>query len=678
MSKQNNNWYQDPLLIAAVQFEQVDDESFLAPKILDDAKFNTEQLLHVFGKEVIGLYQKERDEECVRRYINMAPDRNIILYSNAHIVSKPTYEEHKDWAQITPDGIAAPGYTNEIMICMNSPWRDYFFDRVREMLELPIKGLFLDGPLFIGTGCFCPHCRALFEEMYGHSMDEGTRTEIRNFKAKHVARFIKDVRAIIHETRPEVVLYANSHGLSENVTGCDVDEIYEHVDLLGTEGGFMFYGDPNSVSIYKCSNAARYMESKAYGKPYVIFCAANHQPWARYMMTPDENELLAAATVANGANLWYGIHGSIHDFETPSGKAGLNIIRKLADHSDCYINTTRHSDIAVMWSKESIHAFPEIVDETDFTVKERHAGSQFGSTQKEFDGACEILARNHVQFSIIDEANVRRDDLSVYQAIVLPNAVCLDDAAAESLCHYVENGGSIISTLCTGMCDENGMSRECSILAPVFGIESFKFDNYPAGHGYMTIDDEKMASALLCNPTAGFAGPLLRAEFNSDCKIIGSLHEPLPGRYSMFRKENYPAIVEHSFGKGKCIYIAGGMCANFAQFGVADYKTLLNEIIASTIKPTITVDGAYETIEVVVRKQDTRTLVHFVNYTGVMRRPIEHVISCNNIKSEIKVDHPVHRVYSMFTGEDLSYSVNGDSITVTCDVHGIYEVIVIE
>ena len=84
--------------------------------------------------------------------------RNIILYANAHIVSKGTFAEHDDWAQRLPDGTAATGYTNEIMICMNSPWRDYFLDRVREMLELPIKGLFLDGPS--GGTCFCPTCQA--------------------------------------------------------------------------------------------------------------------------------------------------------------------------------------------------------------------------------------------------------------------------------------------------------------------------------------------------------------------------------------------------------------------------------------------------------------------------------------------------------------------------------------
>ncbi|MEG2858199.1 MAG: hypothetical protein RR994_06235, partial [Clostridia bacterium] len=313
MSQKNNAWYNDPLLIAAVQFEQSGDDSYQAPAIFDQAQFNTEQLMHVFDKGIIGLYEKERDYARVKKYLDMCPERNIIMYCDAHIVSRDTYKKHNDWAQRTPGGEPTPGYASEVLICVNSPWRDAFFARIREVVELPIHGIFLDGPLFSGPGCFCPACRKLFNEQFGHSMESGTRTEIREFKTKHIARFIADVRAVIHETRPDVVLYANNNGLSENVTGCDVEAIYDHVDLLGTEGGFIFYCDPNDVSIYRCGNAARYIESKSYGKPYVMFCAANHQPWARYMLSAPENELNIAATVANGANIWYGIHGQIRD-----------------------------------------------------------------------------------------------------------------------------------------------------------------------------------------------------------------------------------------------------------------------------------------------------------------------------------------------------------------------------
>lgn len=677
MSSENRKWYQDPLLIAAIQFEQENDDSFLAPAILDQAKFDTEQLLHVFGKEVIALYSKDRDEARVRRYIDMAPERNIILYANVHIISKATFAEHDDWAQRLPDGAAAAGYTNEVMLCMNTSWRDYFFDRLREMLELPIKGIFLDGPAFIGSGCFCPTCQALFEEQYGHPMTSASRKELRDFKTQHAVRFIHDVRSIIHESHPEVILYVNSPGLSENVTGGDVDAVYDEVDFIGTEGGFIFYGDPNAVSLYKTSNAARYMESKSHGKPYVIFCAGNHQPWARYMLTPEENELLAAATVANGANLWYGIHGSVHDFETVSGKAGLSLIREIAEHKALYTDTKRRADVAVLWSKESIHAFPEAVDESDFTVKERLAGSEYGSAQKEFDGICEILARSQITYAILDEKNIREDDLSSYPLLILPNAVCLDEKAAEKIRDYAHNGGNVLATLCTGMCDENGAPRKEGVLASLFGIESCRIEQFAPGCGYLDIHDDAIVSALISAPTAGFSGSVVRADFSKDAMILASMHEPLAGRYSMLPKATFPSVAERKVGAGRVIYLSGGLGATFAQYGVADYKTLLPMLVSRLITPTITVSGAYETIEVNVREQSGRTLVHFINYTAAMRRPLEHIIPCRGMQVTLCVSHPVSRVSSMRTGAEIPFTADGNKISFSFDVPGVYDVAVI-
>lgn len=677
MPSENRKWYQDPLLIAAIQFEQEQDDSFLAPAILDNAKFNTEQLLHVFGKEVIGLYDKARDEARVRRYIDMAPERNIILYANAHIVSKETFSEHDDWAQRLPDGTAAPGYTNEIMICLNSPWREYFFARIREMLELPIKGIFLDGPSFIGGGCFCPTCQALFQKEYGYSLSQASRKDLREFKTQHAARFIHTIRGIIRELRPDVILYVNSTGLAENMTGGDIDAVYDDVDFIGTEGGFIFYNDPNAVSLYKTSNAARYMESKSGGKPYVIFCAGNHQPWARYMLTPAENELLVAATVSQGAALWYGIHGSVHDLETESGRAALSLIRDIAEHKTYYTDTKRRADVAVLWSKQSIHAFPEAVDESDFTRRERLQGSQYGSFQKEFDGICEILARKHFTYSIIDEKNLREDDLSTYPLLILPNAICLDAKSAECISSYVQKGGNVIATLCTGFCDENGAARKEGALASLFGIESWQSESFAPGCGYLTIHDPSLSSDLISSPTAGFAGPVLRAHFAKDAKILASLHEPLPGRYSRLPKEMFPSMIERQEGTGRVIYLSGGLGATYLQYGISDYKTLLSKLILRLIQPTLTVQNTFETIEVSVREQTGRTLVHFTNFTSAMRRPLEQIIPCQTMQVSLCVSHPVSCVTSMRSGKEIPFTQSGNTVSFPFALSGVYDVAVI-
>ena len=129
---------------------------------------------------------------------------------------------------------------------------------------------------------------------------------------------------------------------------------------------------------------------------------------------------------------------------------------------------------------------------------------------------CEILARSHMTYAIIDERNLREDDLSSYPLLILPNAVCLDDEAAKKVSDYVKNGGNVIATLCTGMCDENGIARKESVFASLFGIESYQIEQFAAGCGYLAVHDDALSSSLLSAPTAGFAGPVLRANFSKE------------------------------------------------------------------------------------------------------------------------------------------------------------------
>ena len=185
------------------------------------------------------------------------------------------------------------------------------------------------------------------------------------------------------------------------------------------------------------------------------------------------------------------------------------------------------------------------------------------------------------------------------------------------------------------------------------------------------------SSSLLSAPTAGFAGPVLRANFSKDTTILASSHEPLAGRYSTLPKKTFPSVAERKAGAGHVIYLAGGLGATYAQYGVADYKKLLPMLISRLIAPTITVSNLYETIEVNVREQEGRTLVHFVNYTGAMRRPLEDVIPCEGIKITLCVSHPVRHVSSMRTGSEIPFVFEDGKVSFSFDLPGVYDVAVI-
>jgi hypothetical protein len=676
-------WYQKPLRIGAIQYEQGEENYKKVPAILEEAGFNTEQLLHVTATDVWGLYKDEEHREKLQKYITDCEKRNIkiILYENAHIDFYEQYEKHPDWAQRGADGKPAMGYDTFVFMCVNTSWRESFFESIRLALKHQnIQGIFLDGPLFVGGGCHCEACQKLFLEQFGHPINQASKKELAQFKEKHIARFIRDVREVINESGKECLLYCNTGVLSENVTGADVDTVYDYVDMLGSEGGFIFYGDPNRTSLWKASRVGKYLESKAYGKPYVIFDAGNHQPWARYMLTEDENTLLYASVVAQGGNVWYGIHGSIADYQTPGGKAALSFDRWMADNDAYYTHTNRCSDLALVWTKNTVTSFHEGVDKSDFTVEERNQSqNDYGPHQSEFDGFYDMLTRTHCQFSVVDEKNLEKDDLSRYQAIILPNAICLSQTVRDKIRNYVQNGGQLITTLASGLCNEDGSKNSDAEWLKMCGIEQINaIVGHNAGCGYLRVEDDSLLDGMAARITAGFSKNMLDCTYTKDAENIASAYMGMKGRYSKFPDETAPAAVLNHYGEGRVYYISGGIGQTYQEFGVTDMKYFIRNILNQCVCDSVKVENLFESVEVALREQEDRKLLHFVNYTGQMRRPIEHVIPCENVKVSMACSRKAVRVHSVYNKEELAFTQKNGQIEFTLPRLGVYELVAVE
>jgi len=675
--------YTGSLRIGAVQWEQ-GDKMFEIPQILNDGGFNAEQLLHVVGDGVMGLFDPERDSNNLKKYIRMSNElgTKIILYFNAHMIEKDTYGKKPEWAQRHKNGEYVSAYDIYVLACVNSTWRDDFMEKVECTLEYGIEGIFLDGPVFFRTGCFCKACRIKFKAAYGHDMDTATDAELREFKTSSIAEFVKDVKHIINRHGGEEILYANSTGLAPNVTGCDIDGIYPYVDFLGTEGGFMFYKNPNEVSLWKCARSAKYLESKAKGKPTVIFSAAHHSPWARCIHTPQETKLLMACTVANGANLWYGIHGPIELSLTPGGKAAFEFNRFLAQNEEYYNKTESCADAAIVWSKNTIHAFPEDVDESDFTQRmKRNSERDMGSFSDEFDGFYDIMARNHTQFTVIDEKCINEDDMSRFKMIVLPNVSCLSEKECTKIREYVQNGGTIISTLATSLFDNRGNARNMPLLADVFGIDAIEETlKYKNGCTYLELEgSDRIKDGLSSAITSGYHNSL-KCKFREDSTVLGCMYYPMAGSYEKFPTKKYPSIVLSNYGKGRSIYISGGIGETYYNFGMNDLKKLIKNILTEYNESSFAVKNAYETVEVEMRVQNdcNRALIHFVNYTGCMQRPIDKIIPCRDIKVLLKTDKEVSGIYSVYNRKKLEYSVCDNYVEFTVPSVDEYELVVVQ
>jgi beta-galactosidase GanA len=310
------------------------------------------------------------------------------------------------------------------------------------------------------------------------------------------------------------------------------------------------------------------------------------------------------------------------------------------------------------------------------------ARSDIGNLDGEFSGLADALVRSHTPFDVIDDVSLDREPLDRYQTIVLPNVACLSDAIAARLTEWVERGGTLFATFETSLYDQVGVRRKNFALARVFGADSAGRIVGPTPHDFMEpLDNAKAGPNVQMPKTLG--RKLLEATTYhvaakaSTADVSVRFMKPLAGRYDgLPQPGDDPALLIHSFGKGRAVYFTGDLGNTVQTFHLAAHLDLLKAHLSSPI----TVSNAPGSVEVVLRSQEngSRRLVHLVNATGEMTRPIQNIVPVHNIEIAFPVERPVHKVTAIRSGQSLPVTKDGQAQRVTLPTLNEYELLVVE
>ena len=82
----------------------------------------------------------------------------------------------------------------------------------------------------------------------------------------------------------------------------------------------------------------------------------------------------------------------------------------------------------------------------------------------------------------------------------------------------------------------------------------------------------------------------------------------------------------------------------------------------------------------VLRSQEngSRWLLHLVNATGEMTRPIQNIIPVHHIAITFPADRPVRKITAIRSGEDLPVTTDSRGQTTTLPTLNDYELLVVE
>ena len=677
-------WWEDGIMVLlAVQCNYGEDSFEILKTHAAKKHFSGEQLLHLTAKGHQGCYNEDKDGEKLDRYLKESRKAGLreIIYLNIHMDFRELYSGHPEYFQIKKSGGPIGAYgAYYALTCVNGPSGDRYVDAVKKLCRHGIDGIFLDGPVSVAQGgCYCESCIEKFYERYGKNLHDALPQELQRFRIDSSAGFVKRVMEAVKSVNSDILLY-NNNDLLHPYHNMQSRSLAAYNDLIGTEAGFI--KSVKGTTLWHISAPLKMAQTIAGGKPVMCFLAGNQSDVAYYMHTACDTNIFYAQAIANGANIWYGVHGPSEQMNTPGGMAAAAFNEFIEKNKAYLVKTKTNNRAALLWSDDTANYYYSTAKETDASA-EAFSG-KIGKTKSDhyraFMGFFDMLSRGHVQFDVLDEFSVKQGGLKNYDVLILPTCACMSEDTASFISEYVSGGGSLVSSFDTGLYDENGGKRNKSVIADIQGVSGFEgievYEDY--GCGYKIADDNNFISEGVTNKHIPLAKLALKVTPQDETEVLVKATVSMHGKYaSLPDKATFPSVLRHCYGKGESIFFTDTIGEGFEERAYADYKRMALNAVHQLSAPLFTTD-APESVEMVLREQDNRYILHLINLTGEMTLPRERIIPINNIHIKINVDKAVNSVTTLTDEQHITFDNSEKCCEFTLPCLKEHELIIIE
>jgi hypothetical protein len=505
------------------------------------------------------------------------------------------HPEYADWIVRDPEGkpyaIARhSGWPGQYKVCITGDaYRSGMRQVVRELCEHDVEGVYFDAPCSYRAVCFCENCRTNFRKFSGLDLDRlgdfvskyalaGLPNELGGLPEsvdvdalaawyrwanQLVREDLLDFRKIIHGSGKFMLCHNGPtwrggtalHQQYRIPDGFMVEHIAETHQRLttGLMGASMGRASRQLVQMYLGS----YTVSMA-GEP------AHEQPWSMHncnLEDADEVVMEGFADLACGnapiyctANrLYFGIGGG----SNAPARQVFSAMRELE---------------AI--AKDSVPVpYVSLVPTWD-SLQIWHSHSRTWNVSM---GEAFVLAMLDARISIDVNPSTELSDewLARQRVIALCGASGISDEAAMKLTSWVKDGGGLLATYDTGLFNQQGRMRsDGGALRDILGVDmlgpapdSLPESYYRLQKSHPALPEQDAGSMLQGDGQLIPVKVRPGAELVADCWSMGT------------GQSRGPAIVEHAYGKGRSIYIAGSLEAHYACSRVASLRRALQSIV---------------------------------------------------------------------------------------------------
>jgi len=488
-----------------------------------------------------------------------------------------------DWLSKNADGTIKRWYGGWRFLSLNSPYRDYIFAHMRELLtNYDIEYLFVD-PFNCRLGINVPdyneYDQKLFKSEYGRRIPEILVGEDKaiymDFRDRFFARFLKELYGLIRSIRKNIKI---THIYGGNT---DFD------DYLNVEG------DPFGQDYYAPSMKAKVYRAYAEGRPLIIVTERFNQYWDFISKTKEQLIWEAATAFSHKASIMIVDQPYIKgDLEPKAYKDMKEIYDKtyiIAQH--VFKTTEVLADVGLLYHERDEELILELKDSIGLSPEGQHKRTVYRGYLPEFVGAFKYLTESHIPFDCIVQSQIKEEILNKYKIVVIPNIIHMSEEQIQSISSYVKHGGKIIFTYRSATRDL--YTRIHNKDHSLFGLIDIDIeDPYTVRFVSPAIDSE--ISYIRVNrynvyfsPKTPFEtiGYLVLPSVERTDKCWVSHNEP-PGEVT-----EKPAVVHGKFGKGEYIYFSYLMFTEFLEQDVRGYKTYISNSFQRIYQQEIKVDA---------------------------------------------------------------------------------------
>jgi len=529
------------------------------------------------------------------------------------------YREFPDWRIRNDRGEGVADKRRYGVCCPNSPYRDHMVRQVEELCtNYDFDGIRFDMTFWPAPVCYCKHCRKRYATEVGGKMptvidwQDPKWVALQRKREAWLVEFAGLATGTVRRLKPEATVEHQASGYFQGWRFGVSADLVEHNDFLQGD----FYGG-TLEGTFVCKLLSNLTPNKPFG---FETSATLHLSDHTTLKTSDLIRAKSCRAMANGGAFIF--IDAIDPVGTLNKKAYSTIGKIFTEMSvyDPWLGGVPAADVAIYLSTESKFEPADNGKRYDDPKTSWKTPPHLAAALN----AAQACVEANIPYTVITRKNLA--DLGKYNVVVLPNVFMMNATEVEAFRNFVKAGGNLYASKFTSRYSSDGKRTKDVLLSDVLGVshigetkESFTYIA-PAKSAQRLFGDYSLKYPMSIQSSQ------IKIKAHRGAKVLGEMVLPYtdpadPIRFASIHSNppgdpaGYPSIVEHRFGKGKTIYVAGDLEAMESH-----RRIFVNLIRRLASRPFAFESDAPTPVEItrIDQPEHNRTLIHVLNFQNEM------------------------------------------------------------